>query len=42
MNLKEVSQEWIYMAKDRDEWQFLINTVIILRVPLKAGNLLRM
>jgi hypothetical protein len=40
---KEVSEEcidWIHLAKDRDEWQFLMNTVIILWVPLKAGNLL--
>jgi hypothetical protein len=30
--------DWIHLAHDRDQWWALMNTVMILRVPLKEGN----
>jgi hypothetical protein len=32
--------DWIHLAGDRDQWQALVNTVMNLRVPLRAGNFL--
>jgi hypothetical protein len=31
---------WIQLAKDRDRWRVLVNTVMNLPVPYKAGNFL--
>jgi len=31
---------WIYMAEDRDQWRIIMNTVMNLPVPQKAGNIL--
>jgi hypothetical protein len=36
MDLREigwVGMDWIYLAKDRDQWRALVNTVKNLRVP---------
>jgi hypothetical protein len=30
--------DWIDVAEDRDQWRALVNTVMNLRVPLRAGN----
>jgi hypothetical protein len=32
--------DWIHLAQDRDQWQVTVNTVMKLRVPLKARNFL--
>jgi len=43
MDLREMSQKdvkWRHLAQDRDQWWVLANTVMNLRVPLKAGNFL--
>jgi hypothetical protein len=40
-DLKEIgweSVEWIHLAQDRDQWRAVVNTVMKLRVPYKAGN----
>jgi hypothetical protein len=29
--------DWIHVALDRDQWWVLVNTVMKLRVPYKAG-----
>jgi len=31
---------WIHLAQDRDQWRTLVNTIMTLRVRLKAGNFL--
>jgi hypothetical protein len=31
---------WIHLAQDRDRWQALVNTVVILHVPSKTVNFL--
>jgi hypothetical protein len=31
---------WIHLAQEGDRWRALVNTVMSLRVPLKAGNVL--
>jgi hypothetical protein len=33
--------DWIDLAKDRDQWRALVNTVMNLRFPQNAGNFLR-
>jgi hypothetical protein len=30
--------EWVHLAQDRDRWRSLVNTIMNLRVPWKAGN----
>jgi uncharacterized membrane protein len=40
MDLSDIGQEvmdWIHLTLDRNQWQDLVNTVMNLRVPLKAG-----
>jgi hypothetical protein len=32
--------DWMHLAQDRDQWRVLVNTVMNLQVPLKAGNFL--
>jgi hypothetical protein len=32
--------DWIHLAQDRDQWCGLVNTVMNLPVPLKAGSFL--
>jgi hypothetical protein len=43
MNVKEMVLEgvhWIHLVQDGDRWQALVNTVMNLWVPCKAGNFL--
>jgi hypothetical protein len=43
MNLKETGWEgvdWMHVAQDRDQWRAIANTIMNLRVPLKARNFL--
>jgi len=43
MDLREIGWEgvdWIHLDQDRDQWRALVNTVMKLRVPYKAGNFL--
>jgi hypothetical protein len=43
MGLVETGWEgvyWIHLAKDRGLWRSVVNTVMNLRAPLKAGNFL--
>jgi hypothetical protein len=42
MDLKETvceDSDWIHLDQDRDQWRAIVNTVMKLRIPLKAGNL---
>jgi hypothetical protein len=32
--------EWMHLAQGRDQWRTLVNTIMNLRTPQKAGNLL--
>jgi hypothetical protein len=41
MDLREVAWQvvdWIYLAQNREQWRALLNTVMNLRIPYKAGN----
>jgi hypothetical protein len=41
MDLREIGWEdtdWIHIARDRDQWRAVVNTVMNLRVPFKGGN----
>jgi hypothetical protein len=41
MELKEIALEGvdrIHLAQDRDRWRALVNTIMNLRVPQKAGE----
>jgi hypothetical protein len=41
MKVRETVQivvDWIHLVQNRDQWQAVVNTVLNLRVPLKAGN----
>jgi hypothetical protein len=43
MDLREMRWEgvnWIYFAQDSDKWWALVNTVMNLQIPCKAGNFL--
>jgi hypothetical protein len=43
MGLREIGfgdVDWIHLARDRDRWRALVNTVMNLRVPKNAGNFL--
>jgi hypothetical protein len=43
MDLRKIGPkfvDWIHLGQDRDLWRALENTVVNLRVPYKAGNLL--
>jgi hypothetical protein len=43
MDLREIGWErvdWIYLAKDMDQWRGLVNPIMNLRVSEKAGNFL--
>jgi hypothetical protein len=43
MTLRKTGSEnvyWIHVAQDRDQWRALMNMVMKLWVPPKAGNLL--
>jgi hypothetical protein len=43
MDLREIGWEgvdWIHLDKDRNQWRALVNAVMNLRVPYKAGNFL--
>ena len=43
MDIQEVGCEgmdWIDLAEDRDRWRALVNTVMNLRFPKNAGNIL--
>jgi len=43
MDLREIGWvvvNWIHLAQDLGQWWALMNTVINLRVPYKAGNFL--
>jgi hypothetical protein len=32
--------DWMHLAQDMDQWQALMNMIMNLQVPLKAGNFL--
>jgi hypothetical protein len=40
MKWDEGGMDWIDLTQIRDRWQALVNAVMKLRVPLKAGNFL--
>jgi hypothetical protein len=43
MDLREKGWEhvaWMHLDQDRDQWRAVVNTVMNLRVPQKAGNFL--
>jgi hypothetical protein len=43
MDLREIGLgglDWIYLAKDRDKWRTLVNTVMNFRVLQNIGNFL--
>jgi ribosome biogenesis protein Nip4 len=41
MDLREIgwgSVDWMHLAQDKDQWQALMNMIMNLWVPYKAGN----
>jgi hypothetical protein len=43
MALREIGWDgvdWLHLTDDRDQWQAVVNTVMNLQVPQKAGNFL--
>jgi hypothetical protein len=43
MDLQEIGlegEDWIHLDQDKNRWRAVVNTVINLRVPLKAGIVL--
>jgi hypothetical protein len=43
MDLREIGCEgvdWVHLSQERDQWWALVNIVMNLQVPLKAGNFL--
>jgi len=43
MDLRDIGWEgvdWMHLAPDRDQWRTLVNTVMNLRFPYRARNLL--
>jgi hypothetical protein len=32
--------DWIHLAQDRDQWRAVVKTVMNVRIPQKAGNVL--
>jgi len=43
MNLREIgwkAVDWMHLAQDKDRWRALVNTVMNIRFPKKAGNFL--
>jgi hypothetical protein len=37
-NPEDLDLKWFHLAQDRDQWVVLINTVMNLRIPQKAGE----
>jgi len=43
MDLREIGfkgMDWIHLTQDRNQWRAVMNTVMNLQVPQKAGNFL--
>jgi hypothetical protein len=43
LDLREIGckgVDWIYLVQDTDRWMALVNTIMNLRVPQKAGDFL--
>jgi hypothetical protein len=38
MDLREIRMDWVYLAKDRDQWKAFVNTVMNRRVPRNVGK----